>query len=238
MKNVSVCCICSLRFALVHLLLNSFGIVSLILRSPVRMGVWFKSSRCIDFVGRCFNCRKHVMKSSHTRFSPLISRLALTVILLPASFGVLAQSKKDVPPPPPPLEKLEEQGESELKLAKPESKNLKMQERKEEGKVTEVRVSSGGSNYTVKENKAAKGTREGEANRAAQWTVMEFGGAKQPKEVESKAGQPKAPASNVNGASKPGTSKPAAEVTSASAAKASLDSAASAASAASAPVKK
>ena len=178
------------------------------------------------------------MKLSITACLSFVPRLVLAAALLPASAGVLAQSKKDVPPPPPPLEKLEEQGESELKLAKPESKNVKMQERKEEGKVTEVRVSSGGSNYTVKENKAAKGTREGEANRAAQWTILEFGGAKQSKEVESKAGQPKAPASNANGASKPGTSKPAAEATSASAAKANLDSAASAASAANEPKKK
>lgn len=178
------------------------------------------------------------MKSSKASSSSTLSQFLVAAFLLPACLGVFAQSKKDVPPPPPPLEKLEEVGESELKLAKPESKNLKMQERKEEGKVTEVRVSSGGSNYTVKENKAAKGTREGEANRAAQWTILEFGGAKQSKEVESKAGQSKAPASNANGASKPGTSKPAAEATSASAAKASLDSAANAASAASAPVKK
>lgn len=180
------------------------------------------------------------MKKLFTRAESL-SSLALLLTSLFLNSNALAQSKKDVPPPPPPpLEKLEEPGESELKLAKPEPKNLKMMERKEEGKTTEVRVRSGGSNYTVKENKAPKGTREGEANRAAQWTVMEFGGAKTPKEVESNAGQPKAPASNANGTSKTGASKPATEAatTSASAAKMNVDAAASAASASSAPVKK
>ncbi len=165
------------------------------------------------------------MKTSTTLIS---KRLAVCIsgLVLAAPLLASAQSKKEAPPPPQ-LEKLEEVGESELKLAKPETKNVKTVERKEGGKVTEVQVRSGPSTYTVKENKAPKGTQAGEANRAAQWTVMEFGGKKESKEVESKPAQPQGPYST----SKTGTTKPVAEAatTSASAANASP---------ASAPVKK
>ncbi len=167
------------------------------------------------------------MKTSNTFISKRLAA-CVTGLILAAPLLASAQSKKDVPPPPPPqLEKLEDLGESELKLAKPETKNVKTVERKEGGKVTEVQVRSGPSTYTVKESKAPKGTQAGEANRAAQWTVMEFGGKKETKEVESKAAQPKGPYST----SKTGTTKPVAEAAASSASAAN-------ASPASAPVKK
>ena len=116
---------------------------------------------------------------------------------------VVAQEKSA--PPPPKLEKLEEEAESTLKLSKPESEKLKTVEKRENGKVTEVQVRSGKSTYTVKPNNAPKGTPEGDANRAAQWKILEFGGKKETKEVESLPVLSAGPHST----SKTGTTKPA-----------------------------
>ncbi|MFZ6816820.1 hypothetical protein [Undibacterium sp. Ji22W] len=137
---------------------------------------------------------------------------ALTVIasLVAACFAIsastLAAAQEKTAPPPPKLEKLEEGPDSDVKLIKPEGTKLKTVERKENGKVTEVQVRSGKSTYTVKPNNAPKGTPEGDANRAAQWKVMEFGGKKETKEVESLPVLAPGPYST----SKTGTSKAAA----------------------------
>lgn len=119
------------------------------------------------------------MKSSST----LITNFVVACFAISVSSLVAAQEK--TAPPPPKLEKLEEGPESDIKLIKPESNKLKTVERRENGAVTEVQVRAGKSTYTVKPNNAPKGTPEGDANRAAQWKVMEFGGKKETKEVES-----------------------------------------------------
>ena len=127
-----------------------------------------------------------IMKSSSTSVSSLSSLIATFVMAcfaISAPATVLAQEK--TAPPPPKLEKLEEGPDSDIKLIKQESNKLKTVERKDNGKVTEVQVRTGKSTYTVKPNNAPKGTPEGDANRAAQWKVMEFGGKKETKEVES-----------------------------------------------------
>ncbi len=155
-------------------------------------------------------------------------------LLLAASFGaclltvapVTVSAQEKTAPPPPKLEKLEEGPETDIKLIKPESNKLKTVERREGGKVTEVQVKSGKSQYTVKTNDAAKGTREGDANRAAQWKVMEFGGKKESKQVESLPVLPTGPHSTgKTGATK--VSPASSASASASAAAASQSSAAS-----------
>jgi hypothetical protein len=123
------------------------------------------------------------MKSSLTLLTSLATTIVTTCFAISASTAAIAQEK--TAPPPPKLEKLEEGPESDIKLIKPESNKLKTVERKDNGKVTEVQVRTGKSTYTVKPNNAPKGTPEGDANRAAQWKVMEFGGKKETKEVES-----------------------------------------------------
>ncbi|MBI3712909.1 MAG: hypothetical protein HY253_08100 [Burkholderiales bacterium] len=156
--------------------------------------------------------------------SSLLAASVSACLLASLSVTVSAQEKNA--PPPPKLEKLEEGPETDIKLIKPESNKLKTVGRREGGKVTEVQVKSGKSQYTVKTNDAAKGTREGDANRAAQWKVMEFGGKKEAKESESLPVLPVGPHSTA----KTGTSKlsPAASASaSASAAAASQSSAAS-----------
>jgi hypothetical protein len=151
----------------------------------------------------------------------LIVSLVATCFAISASPLVAAQDKTVPPPPPPKLEKLEEGPDSDVKLIKQESNKLKTVERKDNGKVTEVQVRTGKSTYTVKPNNAPKGTPEGDANRAAQWKVMEFGGKKQSKEVESLPVLPVGP----NSTSKIGSTKsvPASATASAAASAASLD---------------
>lgn len=54
----------------------------------------------------------------------------------------------------------------------------KIEERQEQGRVTEVKVTSGGSTYYLKPNtpagNAAPGDVTGSANRGPQWKVLEF----------------------------------------------------------------
>jgi hypothetical protein len=90
---------------------------------------------------------------------------------------------------PPKLEKIEEVPDSGITISKPESNKNKTVEKRVNGKVTEVQVKAGKSNYVVKANpetgNAPKGSVQGDGNRGAQWSVLEFGGKKESKEVES-----------------------------------------------------
>lgn len=130
--------------------------------------------------------------------------LAVSCLAFAAPHVVSAQDK--TAPPPPKLEKLEEGPESDIKLIKPETTKLKTVERRENGKVTEVQVRTGKSTYSVKPNAEPKGTPAGDANRAATWKVLEFGGKKETKEVESLPVLPPGP----NSTSKIGATKPVA----------------------------
>ena len=103
------------------------------------------------------------MRASH-------SWLALPLVLLAA--GAAAQSA-----PPQQLEKIEEVDNPVTVTAKP-STETKIVEKREGGRVTEAKVRSGGSTYTVKPNtpagSALPGDAAGSANRGPQWTVLEF----------------------------------------------------------------
>jgi len=111
---------------------------------------------------------------------------------------VLAQQKAKSAPPPPELEKLDEGPETGVTIIKPQPRN-KITEKHEKGKVNEVEVKSGGSTYTLRGDPAigntAKGTPNGDANRPAMWTVLEFGGPKEVKEAEQIPTLPPAPVS-------------------------------------------
>jgi hypothetical protein len=174
-----------------------------------------------------FASKVEIMKSS----LKLIASVVAAGFAISASTLVAAQDK--TAPPPPKLEKLEEGPDSDVKLIKQESNKLKTVERKDNGKVTEVQVRTGKSSYTVKPNDAPKGTPEGDANRAAQWKVLEFGGNKQSKEVESLPVLPVGP----NSTSKIGSTKSTPASVAASAA-ATAASAASMDAKATPPVKK
>src|SRR5450830_701538 len=109
------------------------------------------------------------------------------------------QTKNDLTPPPPRLEVLEEgRPEADIKAAKPEPRNQTKEIRDNAGKVTEVQVQSGGSHYVLKADpeigNAPKGTAQGVNNRPPQWTIFQFGGKKENKEVEPLPVLPQAPA--------------------------------------------
>ena len=103
-----------------------------------------------------------------------ISWIALPLVLL--ATGAAAQS---APPQQQPqqLERIEEVDNPVTVTSKP-SPQTKIVEKREGGRVTEAKVHSGGSTYTVKPNtpagSALPGDAAGLANRGPQWTVLEF----------------------------------------------------------------
>lgn len=115
------------------------------------------------------------------------SILGLGLLLVYAPLIVQAQSTPASTPPK--LEKIEETPDSGITISKPESNKNKMVEKRVNGKVTEVQVKAGKSNYVVKANpetgNAPKGSVQGDGNRGAQWSILEFGGKKESKEVET-----------------------------------------------------
>lgn len=117
----------------------------------------------------------------------LTSLLGLGLLLANLSLTVHAQSTPASTPPK--LEKIEEAPDSGITIRKPESNTNKTVEKRANGKVTEVQVKSGKSNYVVKANPETgnnpKGTVQGDGNRGAQWSILEFGGKKESKEVET-----------------------------------------------------
>ena len=113
----------------------------------------------------------------------LTSLLGLGLLLANLSLTVHAQSTPASTPPK--LEKIEEAPDSGITIRKPESNTNKTVEKRANGKVTEVQVKSGKSNYVVKANPETgnnpKGTVQGDGNRGAQWSILEFGGKKESK---------------------------------------------------------
>jgi hypothetical protein len=167
----------------------------------------------------CPNIKVKIMKNaSNLILSLLAAGFALAVP------GLTSAQNKDVPPPPK-LEKVEELQEADLKAIKPAKERAKTVERREGGRVTEVEVRTGKSTYTVKPNQAPKGTPEGDANHAAMFKVMEFGGKKEAKEVEPLPVLPVGPHTT----SKTGTTKPVPVAAAASAATSANSAPASAA---------
>lgn len=93
-------------------------------------------------------------------------------------------------PPPPRLEKLEEGEAPAITIRKPDGER-KIVEKREQGRVTEVKVQTGKSEYTLKANQQAGSALPGDAEsskmRAPQWKVGEFdwGRPKEAKEVDA-----------------------------------------------------
>lgn len=88
--------------------------------------------------------------------------------------------------PPPKLEKLEEGEPPAITIRKPEGER-KITEKRQQGKIKEVKVQSGKSTYYLKPNEPAgsalPGDAESSANRGAQWQVLEFGQPKPAKDT-------------------------------------------------------
>lgn len=113
----------------------------------------------------------------------VIATIALQAISLTAS----AQQ-------PPQLEKLEEGEAPAVTIRKPEQKSRIQEKRALGGKVTEVKVTSGGSTYVVKPNEPAGSAQPGDLQsntiRPPQWEVKEFDlGQPKKKEREEQAAE-------------------------------------------------
>jgi len=100
----------------------------------------------------------------------------LTVCLLAhAGFAMAQQTPNQAPPK---LETIEEGSDTPITVTPPKTSGAKITEKKEGGRVTEVKVKSGKSEYTMKPNTPAGNAQPGDVTgttvRAPQWTVLEF----------------------------------------------------------------
>ena len=112
------------------------------------------------------------------RTSELFTALSLC-LLAPVAFAQ-AQSQPQPRPSeaPPKLEVIEQGADAPITVAPPRTGGTKITEKKEGGRVTEVKVKSGKSSYTMRPNipagNAQPGDGQSSAIRAPQWTVLEF----------------------------------------------------------------
>ncbi|GAB2866709.1 hypothetical protein GCM10027277_39530 [Pseudoduganella ginsengisoli] len=119
------------------------------------------------------------------------------VLILALSNAAFAQSKAPSDAPPK-LDKIDEIDTPITVTNKPKEKAV-TEKRDNSGRVTEVKVKSGPSTYTVKPKNTATSTAlpgdaAGMANRGPQWTVMEFDlGKKKTKQKDDDAAADDAP---------------------------------------------
>ncbi len=105
-----------------------------------------------------------------------------TPLLLSLLTLSLSAAQAQTPPKPseapPKLEVVEEGADAPVTVTPRHSGGAKITEKKEGGRVTEVKVKSGKSSYTMKPNIPAGNAQPGDAQsstlRAPQWTVLEF----------------------------------------------------------------
>ncbi|MEA5097830.1 MAG: DUF2782 domain-containing protein [Burkholderiaceae bacterium] len=104
------------------------------------------------------------------QFLPFAALLAVSV--LPAA----AQEPANAPPPPQ-LETLDESEQPAITIRKPDADKNEITERREQGRVKEVKVKSGGSTYYLKPKGAAGGppddAHEGNIS-VPMWVIKEF----------------------------------------------------------------
>ena len=123
------------------------------------------------------------------RTSQLITALSLS-LLAPVAFAQ-AQPKPKPSDAPPKLEVIEQGTDAPITVTPPRTGGAKITEKKEGGRVTEVKVKSGKSSYTMRPNVPAGNAQPGDgqssAIRAPQWTVLEFdlGGKKKNTDKEA-----------------------------------------------------
>ncbi|AMO93695.1 hypothetical protein CFter6_0977 [Collimonas fungivorans] len=85
------------------------------------------------------------------------------------------QPSRNAAPPPPELQKLEEGEAPAVTIRKPGDEPAGISQKREQGRVTEVKVESGGSTYYVKPGSQAGTLQPGDSiPRGAQWQIKEF----------------------------------------------------------------
>ncbi|WP_158597940.1 DUF2782 domain-containing protein [Noviherbaspirillum saxi] len=107
------------------------------------------------------------------------------------SLTARAQQPVGNTPPPPALQPLDEGEEPAVTIRQPDRQGKTTEKRAPGGKVTEIKVTSGGSTYYLKPNdssgSALPGDGQASSMRAAQWEVLEFDFSRpqEAKEVEA-----------------------------------------------------
>lgn len=124
----------------------------------------------------------------------------LVLSLMASAASVHAQTTTPLPgeePPPPRMEQLEEMTDDAVPtvIAPKGDSPTTITERREQGRVTEIKVNSSGSTYTLKPNSPAGTSQPGDMtsgnNRGPQWTLFEF-------DLGSNKTQPKVPDTTDN----------------------------------------
>ncbi|MES2318096.1 MAG: hypothetical protein V4631_11445 [Pseudomonadota bacterium] len=104
----------------------------------------------------------------------LLTSLSLC-LLVSAGFASAQQKPSEAPPK---LEIIENGADTPITVTPPKTGGAKITEKKEGGRVTEVKVKSGKSSYTLKPNVPAGNAQPGDVtsgtSRGPQWTVLEF----------------------------------------------------------------
>jgi hypothetical protein len=107
--------------------------------------------------------------------TPAVLTSLTLCLLVPAGLAMAQQKPSEAPPK---LEIIEQGSDTPITVTPPSTPGTKITEKKEGGRVTEVKVKSGGSNYTMKPNVPAGNAQPGDVtggtSRAPQWTVLEF----------------------------------------------------------------
>jgi len=118
------------------------------------------------------------------------------------------QSAPDAPPPQ--LENLEEDEPPAVTIRGSESER-NISQKREQGKVTSVKVKSGNSTYYLKPNtpagSAVPGDVQSNMSRAAQWQVLEFDWSRDPEKARQEAAAQAAAAPPPPAAPAPSTKK-------------------------------
>ena len=122
-----------------------------------------------------------------------------------AAYAASMAHAEQASPPPQNLEKLEEGEPPAITIRKPDGER-KITEKREHGKIKQVKVQTGKSTYILTPNEPVGSALPGDAQsgsvRPAQWQLLEFGKPKPPKE------DPQPPALEPR-AAEPESSKPA-----------------------------
>lgn len=100
-------------------------------------------------------------------------------------------------PAPPKLEPIEDAGDSAITVTTQPGAERSITQKRELGRVSEVKVTEGGSTYYLRPNTPAgtsvPGDATGSANRGPMWQIFEFGGSKPKSQEEDAASAPPPP---------------------------------------------
>lgn len=128
-----------------------------------------------------------------------LHKLGFFLVAIQAGISLAhAQQANNVAPPPPQMERLEEGSAPAATIEAPKAAPDSMTQRRVYGgKITESKVTSGGSTYYVLPNdqvgSSVRGDMESHSTRPAQWEVLNFGADKENRKAAEAASRTPAP---------------------------------------------